>query len=346
MGNFAAEHVPMPDGEVSSLGYITISGSGAEEKNLPDPKDRIEMLRDYRRLFALVFAKQYADVIPLARELLAREPKIISVWRMLSEALSRTGKSEEAVRALTVGIEEAGRSGVGEEISQAYEQLASMLNRRGDRAGSERVLQEALRRNIASEPMKRDLAKILTDSGRSSEALAVLQSLSGSQDAETLDALGVSLAEAGRLADARDTFLRALQTDPANVDVLSHLGTLSLREQNAAAARDWFEKALEKNPKLPGTLTSLGTALVQLGDDQRAIGSWRKALDLDPEQYDALFNLAILTGRNRRFDEARQYLERFLAMAPPARYPEEIAEAKRLLRGLKTKSRDEARRGS
>jgi len=338
--SFAAPEASSPEElkKLASLGYVSVTGAGAEEKNLPDPKDRIEALHKYKLLFKLFFAKEYAEVIPLARELLAEEPKIIAAWRMLSESLGRTGKPDEALRAMTTGLEQAGETGVGEEISESYELLASMLAHRGDRAGSERVLREAVRRNLATPKLKRDLARILTESGRSSEALAILRSLSDSDDAETLDALGVSLAEAGQLADARDAFLRALQVDPANEDVLSHLGTLSLREKDAAAARDWFEKALEKNPKLPGTLTSLGTALVQLGDDQRAFSSWRKALDLDPEQYDALFNLAILTGRLRRYNEARQYLEVFLAQAPRARYGEEVAEAKRLLRGLGAKS--------
>jgi arylsulfatase A-like enzyme/Flp pilus assembly protein TadD len=324
--------------KLASLGYVSVTTSGIEGKNLPDPKDRIEALHDYVKLFELFFAKKDEEVIPLARKLVAKEPKIISAWRMLATSLGRTGKPGEGLRTLEQGIHEAGSSGVGEDMSQAYEELASMFDRRGDRADAERVLQEALRRNLATEAAKRDLAKILTATGRSSEALALLRVLSDSRDPETLDALGVSLAENGDLAQARTAFLQALEVDPSNADVLSHLGTLSLREKDAAAARDWFEKALGKNPRLPGTLTSLGTALVQLGDDQRALASWKEALDLDPEQYDALFNLAVLTGRHRQFDQARRYLERFVAQAPRDRYPEEVAEAKRLLRGMKTKS--------
>jgi arylsulfatase A-like enzyme/Flp pilus assembly protein TadD len=337
---FAAPQASSPEElkKLASLGYVSVTTSGVEGKNLPDPKDRIEALHDYTKLFALFFAKNDEAVIPLARRLLAKEPKIISAWSMLATSLGRTGNHGEALRTLEEGIREVGQSGVGEEISQAYEQLASMLDQRGDRAGAERVLREAMRRNLGTEAAKRDLARILTGSGRSSEALTLLRSLADSHDTETLDALGVSLAEAGQLAEARGAFLQALKVESSNADVLSHLGTLSLREKDPAAARDWFEKALEKNPKLPGTLTSLGTAFVQLGDDQRALASWKKALDLDAEQYDALFNLAVLTGRHRRFGEARQYLERFVATAPHDRYSEEVTEARRLLRGLRVKS--------
>jgi Flp pilus assembly protein TadD len=118
------------------------------------------------------------------------------------------------------------------------------------------------------------------------------------------------------------------------VDVLFHLGTLSLREKDPASAKGWFEKALRLNPRAPGTLTSLGLAQVQLGDDAGALDSWSKADSLDPRQYDALFNLAVLSGRTGRYDQARRALERFLSAAPPDRYAANIAEARRLLRSL------------
>ena len=320
--------------KLAALGYITVSEAGKEEKNLPDPKDRLPSLHLYKRLFALFFAKQYTETIQLARELLAREPRIIAAWRMLGDSLANTGHPEEALKALEKGLEEAGQSGVGEEISEAYQQLATLLAKHGDQAGAEKVLREALRRNLANDAIKRDLVKIFTATGRTQEALALLGPVADSHDAVALDSLGVSLAEAGQFSQARENFLRALELEPGNPDVLSHLGVLALRERNPAAARDWFEKALASNPRLPGTLTSLGTAHMQLGEDEKAQLAWKQALELDPRQYDALFNLAILTGRRRQWDEARQYLERFVAVAPRDRYGEEVAEAERLLREM------------
>ena len=310
---------------------ITVSEAGKEEKNLPDPKDRLPSLHLYKNLFATFFAKKYPETIQIARELLAKEPRIIAAWRMLADSLANTGHPEEALKALETGLQEAGQSGVGEEISEAYQQLANLLAKHGDLAGAERVLREALQRNLANDAIKRDLVKIFTTTGRTQEALALLGPVADSKDVTALDSLGVSLAEAGQFSRARENFLRALELEPDNPDVMSHLGVLALRERNPAEARDWFEKAIAKNPRLPGTLTSLGTALVQLGDDDQAELVWKQALELDPRQYDALFNLAILTGRRRQWDEARQYLERFVAVAPRDRYGEEVAEARRLL---------------
>ncbi|HEY3172466.1 MAG TPA: sulfatase-like hydrolase/transferase [Thermoanaerobaculia bacterium] len=319
---------------LASLGYIGVLPGTLLEKGLPDPKDRVDTLRKLKELFALFYAKNDREAVAAAKEVLSEDPRILSAWRMMGESLARTGKIEEAARVVEKGIEQAGTSGVGEEISQAYDQLASLLDRAGRQGESDRVLREAIRQNLATEQMKRRLAKSLTETGRSPEALALLSPLAASRDAATLDLLGVAQAESGRLPEARASFLRALELEAESVDVLFHLGTLSLREKDPAAARDWFEKALRLKPSAPGTLTSLGLAQVQLGDDAGALDSWSKAISLDPTQYDALFNLAVLSGRTGRYDQARRALQRFLSSAPPERYAANIAEARRLLRSL------------
>ncbi|MGH9368020.1 MAG: tetratricopeptide repeat protein, partial [Thermoanaerobaculia bacterium] len=115
---------------------------------------------------------------------------------------------------------------------------------------------------------------------------------------------------------------------------LLHLGMLCLREKDAAAAREWFEKALALQPDAPGTLAALGLAQAQLNDEAGAYGSWSRATRLDPSQYDALFNLALLSGRMGKGEEARKALERFVETAPPDRYAGQIAQARRLLKSL------------
>jgi choline-sulfatase len=318
---------------LASLGYIGIVPGTLIDQNLSDPKDHVGTLRKLKELFALFYARKDREAIAAAKEVLSENPRILSAWRMMGESLARAGELDEAARVVEKGIEEAGTSGVGEEISQAYDQLASLFDRAGKRGESERVLREAVRQNLATESMKRSLAKILTETGRSPEALTLLSPLSAGGDAATLDLLGVALAESGRLVEARATLLRALERNE-NLDVLFHLGALSLRERDPAGAKDWFERALRLNPRAPGTLTSLGQAQVQLGDDAGALDSWTKAISLDPRQYDALFNLAVLAGRSGRYDQARRALERFLSAAPPDRYAANIAEARRLLRSL------------
>jgi len=62
-----------------------------------------------------------------------------------------------------------------------------------------------------------------------------------------------------------------------------------------------------------------------------AIDAWRRAIALAPDDYDVLFNLAILLHQQRRDEEARPYVERFVRDAPPARYASDIATLRALL---------------
>ena len=52
---------------------------------------------------------------------------------------------------------------------------------------------------------------------------------------------------------------------------------------------------------------------------------WKRAVALDPREFDTLFNLGLLLRQEGRVDEARGFLERFVAEAPPVRYGDDIA---------------------
>ena len=321
---------------LGSLGYVHVE-AGARG-NLPDPKDRVEALRRYKRLFDAFYARRDAEAIALSRQILAEEPRILSAWRIQASSLERAGKRREAAEVLRAALSRPDIAGTEEDLAQTVEQLASTFRGAGDSAACESTLRQLLGRGIAVSASRRELARILTESGRAREALPLLEG-EVSPDAEALDLRGVALAEAGRLAEARAALRRALELDPGSAKAAFHLGTLSLREKDAASARTWLERSLASKPDSPATLTALGLAQAGTGDDAGALASWKRAVALDPTQYDALFNLGILAGRTGQLEESRGDLERFVATAPPARYPTQLAEARRLLRSLDAPAR-------
>ena len=320
--------------KLGSLGYISVSRGAEASQALPDPKDKVATLARYKRLFDLFYAKRDGDAVKAAQEILAEDPGIASVWRILARSRERLGNPAQAARDLERGLSLC-KTAPAEELSQTYEQLAGALERAGDRAGAERALEEAASRGLATDSMKIERARLLTDAGRASEALALLPADASPQDSETLQLRGTALAQAGRAAEARQTFERALDKDPRNAAVMVRIAMLCLREKDAAAAKGWFEKALAVEPGQPSALTGLGLAQAALGEEASAYESWTKALAADPRQYDALYNRAVLAGRLGRPEEARRELERFVAAAPPGGYSEKIAEARRLLKALR-----------
>ncbi len=322
--------------KLAALGYISVSPGMPAGGPLPDPKDKVESLRKLKRLFELYYAGRYPEAIPPARALVALEPQVLSAWNMLSDSLDHTGKLAQAIEALRSGIARVrAETSSGEQLAQAYDNLSLLFQRAGDEGGRERTLREAVARGLASESMKRDLARLYVGSGRSSEAVALLQSGPPVREAESLETLGVALAGVGRDAEAKDALLAALVIEPASARIAFNLGTLLLDKRDAAGARDWFLKSLQSDSASAPTWAQLGFARAQLGDTDGADRSWRKSIELDPRQYGSVYNLAVSELRAGRTEDARDKLERFLVAAPRAAYAQQRAQAERLLRGLR-----------
>jgi choline-sulfatase len=321
--------------KLAALGYINVSPGTPASGPLPDPKDKIEALRELKKLFELYYAGRYSEAIPPARALVAREPQALSAWSMLSDSLDHAGKLALAIEALRSGIVRvrAGTSS-GEQLAQVYESLSLLYQRAGDAAGRERTLREAVARGLASEPMKRDLARLYVGSGRNAEAVALLRAGPSLVEAESLETLGVALAGVGKVAEAKDALLAALAIEPGNARIAFNLGTLLLDAGDAAGARDWFLKSLQSDSSSAPTWTQLGFAQAQLADAEGAERSWRRSIELDPRQYNSLYNLAVSALRAGRTEEGRANLERFLAAAPGKPYAPQRAEAEKILRGL------------
>jgi len=326
--------------KLAALGYISVSPGAPAGGPLPDPKDKVQALAELKKLFELYYAGSYSEAIAPARALVAREPQVLSAWNMLADSLARTGRVPQAIEALRSGISHV-RPGTssGEQLAQAYESLSLLEERAGDAAGRERTLREAVARGLASEPAKRDLARLYIGSGRNAEAVALLKAGAPVTEAESLETLGIALAGVGRVAEAREALLAALAIEPANARIAFNLGTLLLDAGDAAGARDWFLKSLQSDSASAPTWTQLGFAQAQLSDAEGAERSWRRAIELDPRQYNSLYNLALSDLRAGRIEEGRAKLERFLAAAPARPYAPQRAEAEKILRGLSAPSR-------
>jgi tetratricopeptide (TPR) repeat protein len=76
------------------------------------------------------------------------------------------------------------------------------------------------------------------------------------------------------------------------------------------------------------TYGSLGVLSAVEGKVEDAIRLWTRGLAKNPHDLDTLLNLGTLLSRQGRPREARPYLERFLAAAPPARYAQDLAQVR------------------
>jgi arylsulfatase A-like enzyme/Flp pilus assembly protein TadD len=278
-----------------ALGYL--SGSAARKERYTaddDPKNLIEVDRQIFRFIDLYQRGQLDAATAAAREIVRSQP----------------------------------------DMSAGYYQLAQVLLERGDRREALDVLRRAVERGATDGALLRQYGLLLAEAGRPGEAVDLLEPLRGTGDPENLNSLGLALSEAGRQDDARAVLDEVFAHDPRNPTAHQNLALVALRSQDFGAAETQARRALALNPRLPLAWNYLGVALVNLGRVGEALDAWERALEIQPDDFDVLYNVAIVAARAGDVDRARPALRRFIAEAPPRRYGPDLDKARALLSSL------------
>lgn len=221
------------------------------------------------------------------------------------------------------------------EMAAGRELLAFVLQQSENVPAAIENLREAIRHGGQTEGMRVQLGLLLTETGKTAEAVQILAPLASGTDPDVLNAYGIALADEGKVDEATKQFQRLLQVDPNNAPALQNLGIVALRRDDVASAQSYLSRALALNPRLPLALNTLGVVYARQGDYTHAVDSWNRAVAIDPRQYDALFNAGLVEGRAGHSNEARAALSRFVATAPKDRYAADIATARQALQALR-----------
>lgn len=139
--------------------------------------------------------------------------------------------------------------------------------------------------------------------------------------------LGTAYQQAGRVADARAAFARALErrNDARGLQTIhNNLGTLAMLDGDFAAARRSYEQALAAAPDAPDTLFNLALALLHGGGStpdaaRLALPKLQRALALNPHDADieaGLGQVYLILGEPR---QACDHLHRAQQLRPSER---------------------------
>lgn len=88
--------------KLAALGYVGTQSRASLElpgDRLPDPKDKIHVLQQYKRAADLAGQRRFGEAIVQYRALLREDPDMTDVWLQLADVLVRRGLSAEAVEA-------------------------------------------------------------------------------------------------------------------------------------------------------------------------------------------------------------------------------------------------------
>jgi len=91
-----------------ALGYVGVApATGAPAAALPDPKDKVQVLEQYRAAIALVRQGHPEAALAEFRAIVAKEPKMADVWSEIGGLELRLGRPEDALRSYTRLVEAA-----------------------------------------------------------------------------------------------------------------------------------------------------------------------------------------------------------------------------------------------
>lgn len=140
------------------------------------------------------------------------------------------------------------------------------------------------------------------------------KSLALEENARVLTLFAVAQFQRGRIEEARESLMKAIELDPSYEEAYFNLGLTAI--DNDVEAQGHFAKALELDPGYACAHRELGWSLSGSGKFEKAIGHLRKALELEDQDlwtYVYLGNTLWMIGRA---DEAEDFFTKAVKSFP------------------------------
>ena len=174
----------------------------------------------------------------------------------------------------------------------------------GDNAAAFQTAQNLSKLYPASVPVKFLQARTFAVSGKTTEALTILDSIPNPSSEIVSFKNRVIASNTENVADLE----KQLEGDQKNAAILGRLCALE-RVANPAKALDYCRRAFEAEPKNLSHAVGFSAALVQAKQYEPAVLNLRKILEIAPDNSVARANLATALFQLKRYDEAiKEYL--------------------------------------
>jgi type IV pilus assembly protein PilF len=118
---------------------------------------------------------------------------------------------------------------------------------------------------------------------------------------------------------ARQAFDQALRLQPGNAEVLNNFGWYLCTRNDTARGLEMLQKATADGlyPTPEKAWLSTGLCYKRMGRNAEAENALRRAVLIRPEMLGALYNLAVITYERGGYEEAENYLNRYMRLTQP-----------------------------
>ena len=264
---------------------------------------------------ALFEADRFAEGLAASRIAVEQRPDSAGALANLGRALVGLQQLEEAERYLRRAVQGDPRS------TTAHQNLAEALRKQGRYAEAVESYRAVLAIDDRFALAYAGMGTALYDEQRYAEALStMLHALAlepGLSSAATLYLqMGRAASELGRLDEAGQHFLRAMEIEPDDLEPLFDLAKLRFRQGRATDGDQLLNRATDLRPADPATLHNLAEIRRTQGRYEEAVANYRAALEIDAKFAASHAGLGIALFQWQRYEESIAALEQALALQP------------------------------
>jgi tetratricopeptide (TPR) repeat protein len=264
-------------------------------------------------------SQRIREAVLEAEDLIKRDPTHVAARRLLARIYIRTlsgsnaGTTQsETLRRAIVQLREVVRLAPADAESALWLARLYRFQNEHERAGE--VLRGVLEREPSHEAALEQLAQLLLDQGRATEAIALLEKRGGDESgAGLLVLLGDAYAQVENHAGAAQAFRRALERDPRRTDARSKLARALAQQGKAEEAIAQYRRLAEADGADPESYLRLAQLYRQLGNLQAAEESIVRARERAPGSLEVIFNESLIYEAQGRFEDAIRTLSSAVA---------------------------------
>jgi len=229
--------------------------------------------------------------------------------------LSAKGRADEAISAFEHAID--ARPG----YPDSYYNLGVELQARSEHAKAIERFREFTRLNrdeANASPAENRMALSLFALGRLDEAAATYRRSLARQpgNLDAVSGLADVLLRQGRFEDAALQYREYVRRAPGNAVAFHNLGLALVRQNELSEAVDAFAQAVSLQPANPAFHEDLGNALGSVGKLDEAEASYRRAMALAPTNVKIRNSLALALAAQGKMQEALAEFQRSLEIEP------------------------------
>jgi len=193
--------------------------------------------------------------------------------------------------------------------SQSALWLARLYRFENNPEKAEQTLRDVLKTDPENDGALEQLSQLLTDQGRTSDAIELLSKAAANSSSATIyDLLGDAHYQAHDYAKAEESYKEAVELDPDEASHHKGLAQTLLAEEKFPEALKEYQKLADTDPESAENYLRLSQIYRHMSQFDKAESSIVKAKQLAPGNLEILYNEALLYDAEGRLDDSAHVL--------------------------------------